>query len=547
MRNKIATALLLMLLSLQAAANNMWDNYKPSYNVLVRLESTNLPIVFINTDGQIIDRDERITARMQVLWNPGGLCYADTVAHPGQPVDYDGYIGLKWRGNSSFTLSEKKPMSVRPLDKPLEQGGKKKKVSLLGMGSDNDWALLAPFSDKTMMRDVLTMQLARGYFAYVPHMRFCEVVMDGTYYGVYILSERVGKGKHRLNLDDPELVDGEIDGDYHVEVDRPDEDYYYTSTYRPRRSSGSSIYGRTITYQYKNPEGEDFESLPEGTQDAINGAIKAMEDAFAATNYADPDNGYRSQIDPMSFADYILATELSGNVDGYRLSTNLYRYSKKKAAKLGTDTRWRTSLWDFNIAYGNANYNNGDRTDLWMYKLNDRSTSDEQLVPFYWQRLMQDTAFTRQLGERWNHYRHHAYTTAHIMAAIDSMALELTSGGAVKRNQQAWANISRYVWPNAYVGSTFDEEVTYLKTWIEDRLAWMDVQLVGHEIAPLAAGDVNRDGVVDASDVTALVGMLLGTTPADAETADLTGDAVLDASDVSALVSIILQGDGQQD
>ena len=119
------------------------------HNKYVRLTSTNLPIVWLTVDSTV-QQNQRITARMKILHNGDGqINYADTVAHPGQHIDYDGYIALRYRGRSSYTYSSKKPYSLRPLNKPLEQGGSWVKVSLLGMGKDNNWALLAPYADKS--------------------------------------------------------------------------------------------------------------------------------------------------------------------------------------------------------------------------------------------------------------------------------------------------------------------------------------------------------------------------------------------------------------
>lgn len=53
-------------------------------------------------------------------------------------------------------------------------------------------------------------------------------------------------------------------------------------------------------------------------------------------------------------------------------------------------------------------------------------------------------------------------------------------------------------------------------------------------------GDVNGDGNVDVSDVTALINMILGTTPADLKVADINADGILDVTDVTALINAIL-------
>ena len=54
-------------------------------------------------------------------------------------------------------------------------------------------------------------------------------------------------------------------------------------------------------------------------------------------------------------------------------------------------------------------------------------------------------------------------------------------------------------------------------------------------------GDVNSDGVVNVSDVTTLINMILGnTTPAAA--ADLNADGTINVSDVTTLINFILSG-----
>ena len=53
-------------------------------------------------------------------------------------------------------------------------------------------------------------------------------------------------------------------------------------------------------------------------------------------------------------------------------------------------------------------------------------------------------------------------------------------------------------------------------------------------------GDLNHDGFIDVTDVTMLISMVLGGTPADLTAADLTGDGELDVSDVTALIALAL-------
>lgn len=491
-----------MLLCLTALYAQRADNYPPTKNAQVKLSETNLPIVFIDVDGKMILREERITAKIKIIDNDTGKTnYSDLAAHPDQKVDYEGYISLKYRGNSSFNSSDKKPYGFKTIAKPLEEGGKKVKVSLLGLGKDNDWVLLAPFADKSMIRDVLTFELGRPYLDWVPSSRHVEVVVDGKYYGIYILTERPGKGKNRLNLHDPGEDGGDLTGDWRVEIDRDDEDHYYRSKYHPYGRYGTVDNTKYITYQYDDPEYEDFADLPTGTEKAIQKSIDDMEDCFAGANYKDPVNGYRKYIDVTSFIDYMLSTEFTFNVDGYRLSSHMYKYSETRAKNEGLDSRWKCTLWDFNIALGNADYYKGSRTDLWQYDMNSRET-DNQLVPFWWKRLIDDPAYQTDLKARWAEYREGQYADNRIEAKIDSLATLLTSGGAMERNEAAWGMFGRYVWPNAYVGYSFNDEISYLKRWIKNRLTFMDKKLLPQEktdIRPVTvASGYNADVVVEA-------------------------------------------------
>lgn len=471
----------ILTFSLSVSAQS-WDNYRGLLrDPNVSITTTNLPIVFFNVENKMIQRNDYILARMKIIHNGDGqVNYGDTIAHPDQKVDYEGWIGLKYRGNSSFDNSDKKPYAIQTLKDAVlsADGGSKEKVKILGMGKDNKWAMIAPFGDRSMIRDVLTFELGRPWTAFSPQTRLCEVVLDGTYYGIFVFCERVSKGKSRLNLHDPGEDDGDLSGDYLVEVDRPDQ-LAYRSPYHPwKNSSGAIAYNRDVYYQYKDPEEEDFDKLPAGTRAAEDAEIAAMEDAFMLPNYTDDQEGYPSKIDVNSWMDFQIAQEFAFNIDGYRLSTPLYKYSRTRAEKEGLDPRWKMALWDFNLAYGNANYNDGPRTDLWLYDFNSRNPGDGYQIPFYWYKLMADPNYVEKLETRWAEHRFSNYSNEAVEATIDSLTTMITSGGAFERNQQAWQLIGRWdVWPCVNNPRTYEEEIQLMKNWITKRLAWMDKQL----------------------------------------------------------------------
>ena len=453
--------LMLTLLALVSCSKRA-ENHPPD-NTGVRLDSTNLPIVWIEVDGRPIQRDNRVAARMKVIDNGmGRMNYSDTLRHPGQVIDYEGDIALRYRGNSTFNDSPKKAYSLRTLEQPLHKCYNKKKVSILGMDKDDNWALLAPYSDKSMMRDLLAFEISRPWMEFAPEGRFCEVFLDGTYYGVYILCEVVSRGKFRLHLDNPGNRGDALTGGYLLEVDCNDEKTY-TSKYPPVTADGTPLTDRRIIIQYKHP---DYEELSSAQLNYIHGRIDKMERALMAGNYS-------NYIDVMSFIDYQIAMELGHNVDGYRLSGKFYK------RRDSTDPRFKMVVWDMNQAFGNTNRLEGWRTDTWVYQSTDLMYREGEvyLPPFWWQRLNSDPQYTARLKERWAQYRTSNLDEAALMATVDSMANVLTCCGAIDRNSQAWLRWGVWVWPNKYVAESFDDEVSYLKQWLHDRLAWMDQQL----------------------------------------------------------------------
>jgi hypothetical protein len=132
-----------------------------------------------------------------------------------------------------------------------------------------------------------------------------------------------------------------------------------------------------------------------------------------------------------------------------------------------------------NLAYGNCKLREGWRTEGWIYQSNDLlyAAGEDLLIPFWWTRLNSDESYTAMLRDRWTQYRQSNLREEKLMAVIDSLATVLTAHGAIQRDSQAWPRWGKYVWPNYYISSDFDDEISFLKQWIHDRIAWMDNQL----------------------------------------------------------------------
>ena len=134
-------------------------------------------------------------------------------------------------------------------------------------------------------------------------------------------------------------------------------------------------------------------------------------------------------------------------------------------------------IWDFNLAFGNADYCSGGETNVWAYKLNDRCPGGMWPVPFWWERLLQDPNYVSKLKIRWNELRSDAFSNNSIIQKVDNYNQILKISGSMKRNFDRWPVLGIYVWPNNYIGSNYEQEINYLKDWITQRLAWLDTNI----------------------------------------------------------------------
>ena len=92
---------------------------------------------------------------------------------------------------------------------------------------------------------------------------------------------------------------------------------------------------------------------------------------------------------------------------------------------------------------------------------------------------MEDPAFVSELKLRWSELRSGVFSNAAILQKIDTYTEILTLSGGIQNNFERWPVLGEYVWPNNFIGNTYNEEREYLIDWVNDRVAWMDVAIGG--------------------------------------------------------------------
>jgi hypothetical protein len=426
----------------------------------VNFESSNLPIIIINTNGQDIPNSFKILADMGIIFNgPGQRNYITDALN-----NYNGKIGIELRGSSSLNFP-KKQYALETRD----EVGNNLNVSLIGLPQENDWVLYAPYSDKSLVRNVLLYHLSNKIGRYASRSRFCELIINGNYRGIYVLLEKIKRDQNRVNISElnPDEISGcDLTGGYIIKIDKTDGeeiDGWY-SEYKPVLGSSSQIY---YQYHYPRPDG----IVPE-QKAYIKNYFDAFEDMMYGWDYDNPVSGYPSIIELRSFVDFFLLNELSKNVDGYRLSTFYYKDKDSEDSLLHIGP-----VWDFNLAFGNADYYDGWKTDAWQVEINSLSEFkyDGAKIPFYWERLMNDQYFLSQIVMRWSELRLNIFSVDSINSHIDKTVLFMDE--AQQRNFDCWPILGEYVWPNYYVGGSYQDEIIYLKNWIKERIDWMDMML----------------------------------------------------------------------
>jgi hypothetical protein len=425
----------------------------------VTFSNSTLPIVVLNTDGVEIPDEPKIHATMGIIHNGEGNL--NSITDPFN--EFFGEIGIERRGSSSNGF----PMKSYGLE-TWGPDSSNYNVSIFDFPSDNDWILYAPYTDKSLIRNVLTYHIGNEMGNYSPRTKLCEVVLNDEYIGVYVFMERIKINPGRVNINPvlpQDTLENELTGGYIVKIDKTTAGGIIAWT-SPHLASAPST--NSIHYQLHDPEITEINPLQ---LSYIEDYITTWEDTLASVNFSDPINGFRKFIDVQSFIDFMLVNELSKNVDGYRISTFLHKQRFSEGGKLVAGP-----LWDFNLGWGNANYCYGGDTTGWEIDFNNYCAGGLD-NPFWWKRMLEDSAYADEVNCRWFSLRNGVLSNEYLLNYIDSLAALLEIPAS--RNYNKWPILGTYVWPNNFIGQTYQEEINYMKSWTVGRLNWMDNNMFG--------------------------------------------------------------------
>lgn len=286
----------------------------------------NVATLYIDTVSHTMDNihsDKNVeeTASITLYTADGQINYADS------------YSTLSGRGNTTWNYN-KKPYVLK-----LSNA-----ASLLGMGAETDWVLLANAADSSNLYNRIVYYLAaQTGFEWSPKGEYIDVYLNGEYNGLYLLSEKVESSESRLVLD---FDSGDFWGEY---GQRNKELSYSTATPTGRWMTIYDPKGLTSDEQQRCSQ-----LLAQMEQEILSGADLAKS----------------SIIDLDSWVRKYIVDEIAANVDSDRASCFFYY----------TDGKFHAGpIWDYDKGFGNC----VTSRNPYSFVANNRQRSVVYSLPYY--------------------------------------------------------------------------------------------------------------------------------------------------------------------
>jgi len=377
---------------------------------------TGLPIMEITTEDsvEITSRDEYVIARMKLT--------EDVLTRSSNEV-VEGNLMIKGRGHTTWGFP-KKPYRLK-FDE---------KISLLGEHKDKSWVLLANYADKSMLRNRLALSFSRiSNLDWTPSDHFVELILNGDYLGTYQLCEKVKVSNHRVSVGDDGCL---LEIDKRAPTKQGTRYFYVDHIYNP--------------INLKDPEVEYGDELFTYARDYVTAADKAL----FSSDFTDPEQGWQKYMDMDSFVDWYLINELARNNDAIFYASCYMNLERGGKIKMGP-------VWDFDFGFGNINYNDNFLCEgFWVKQAS------------WFSRLHEDPAFIKRLTERFFYFYNNKDI---ILNNIGEDALYLRS--SVAENDNIWHTLYKYSWPNNDIWGSYNNEVQFLKDWVNKRFEWMKKEI----------------------------------------------------------------------
>ncbi len=402
-----------------------------------------LPIIDIDTTGthgipRVIKNEPKIPCKIRIFsTNKTAHKQYKTYANIILDAEIEGR-GKKWpKWKYGITLDNSYPLE--------------------GMINSKRWVLESSFIEKTLMRSKIAFDLLEQFREdkkrqkIVPQSRFVEVILNGNYNGIYLLTEHINKDFLGLEEYDKNKRFNSVlyrSRNENANFSAYNSGSFYKKDYKhfpgkrqPLEKARDPIWGWHSGFEQRYPRikkhGEHWKPIEDFTR-------------FAALS---SDQKFQGEIfrmlDRDSYIDLWIFTQIIDDSDG--LDKNRYL-----ARDEGRNAKWYIIPWDKDGVFGRK------------YNMEKRSHKN-WLSTNLFERCMQIDSFRKAFKVRWNELKEKGILSGeNIFKMIDQNAL--LSKDARKRNFARWP-INYYMYPDT---KNFYQEINYMKEWIVKRIKWLD-------------------------------------------------------------------------
>ncbi|MBR5910736.1 MAG: CotH kinase family protein [Bacteroidales bacterium] len=381
-----------------------------------------MPLITITTDGPIVN-----TPAVH-----GTISVADANGHV-----ITMHAGFKIRGTSSQQYDKK---SYRVELWADASGTTMMDTTFLGLRSDDDWNLEAMWSQPLRLRDKvanqLWMEMHPLYYQDLEpearsgvRMEYADVFINGSYVGIYALSERMDRKQLELKK-----YNGELRGLL----------YKGNGAGAPTFES-LPAYDNTLdtwdNYEWVYPNEAEASYNWSHLYSFTNFVMNSSDNVFNAQ--------YAAQFDKGNAIDYYLFINAVMAMDNMGRNLFLARYKKTGP--------YFYAPWDLDAIWGLDT--DGNQTN----------NSEGLMTNGFYDRLIQDcndNGFVASARTRYNNLRSTILTKEHIMQLVQNQYNALLENGAYDREHEAWPAFT-----------VNEGQLNYLNKWLENRFNYLDAEI----------------------------------------------------------------------
>lgn len=405
--------------------------------------ANNLPSVHVDTtlgrDTIVKNNGKDTLTKVTIVNKDGSYEYNDTDATNSE---------FKVRGNTTKDYA-KKPFQIK-----LSQ-----KTDLFDMGEGKSWILLANYLDQSNIRNSIMYKIAELFGMHSSKFQSVDLYIDGQYYGIYLLCEKVQISSTRVDILELEKLNDALNPTYQqttvsATMDSPilREYTYIPGVKNPEDITGGYLveldnnYWRNELCYFVTNSGNHYvikspEYASEEQVKYISTLFGEMEAAImSSTGYNHLGKHYSEYMDVDSFAYAYIIAEFSRNYDAG--SSSMYFY--KDADQNGEYSKIiKGPLWDCDNTLGNIHKNGASNTEgYWARGRN------------IWSGLTQHSEFntlvTKELARVYDDIFDMIDVGGFVYDQVDEI------GQSIYMERARWHSDNYSKWPTYYDGTHYD-------------------------------------------------------------------------------------------